>query len=347
MAQLANHWAARGDQVTLVTLDTCASDWFELNPRVKRVALGVMTHSGAIGRAIVNNLVRLWVLRRALVATGASVVVSFEECTNVLVLLATAWAHLPLVICERNDPRQHPIGRAWTILRRLTYPFADALVVQTRGLLPWAEKVMRGRRHIEAIPNPVRDMHTYASGGARVTRRVIVAVGRLAPQKGYDTLLRAYASVAAVHASWHLVILGEGPLRGELTLLAESLGIADRVELRGWVPEPGEVLAAADVFVMASLYEGFPNALLEAMACGLPVISTHSLAAEEIITDGDDGLLTPVGDAAALAAAMTRLIEDEPLRERLGRKAVAVAERYSLTAVVAQWDATLEAVRRR
>jgi GalNAc-alpha-(1->4)-GalNAc-alpha-(1->3)-diNAcBac-PP-undecaprenol alpha-1,4-N-acetyl-D-galactosaminyltransferase len=346
MAQLANHWANRGDQVTLVTLDSAASDWFELHPRVKRVALGVMSHSGAFGRAIISNVVRLWVLRRALVATGASVIVSFEECTNVLVLLASLWAQLTLVICERNDPRSHRIGKAWSLLRTLTYPFADALVVQTKALLPWAHSIMRGRHHVEAIPNPVRAMEGYAPALPRERKR-IVSVGRLAPQKGHDVLLRAFAEVAREHPDWTLTIVGEGPQRQTLLQLAAALGIAEQVEFRGWVPEPGEVLAASDVFVMASRYEGFPNALLEAMACGLPVISTHSVGAQEIVTDGYDGLLTPVGDELALAAAMRRLIEDPALRARLARSGMEVSERYSLERVVAQWDAALAAAMRR
>jgi glycosyltransferase involved in cell wall biosynthesis len=344
MSQLANHWAARGDQVTLVTLDSAASDWFQLHPRVKRVALGVMTHSGSIGRAVFSNVVRLFALRRALVATGASVVVSFEECTNVLVLLAMLWAHATLVICERNDPRRHPIGRAWTFLRALTYPLADTLVVQTRALLPWAKRIMHGRRRIEAIPNPVRDMARYAAACDAKPNRTIVAVGRLAPQKGYDVLLPAFARIAADHPSWRLAILGEGPQRHELATFAASLGITRRVDFRGWLPEPGEILACADMFVMASHYEGFPNALLEAMACGLPVVSTRSVAAAEIIADGEDGLLTPVGDVDALANAMRRLIEDDALRARLARNAARVSERYSLDAVIERWDAALTAV---
>lgn len=342
MAQLANHWAHRGDQVTLVTLDTAASDWFELHPRVKRVALGVLGDSSSFFGAIGANLVRLFALRRAILATGASVIVSFEECTNVLVLIASLWAQLTLVVCERNDPRSSPIGRAWNFLRTLTYPLADALVVQTKALLPWASRIMRGRRLIEAIPNPVRPMNGYALALPQEMKR-IVSVGRLAPQKGHDVLLRAFAAVAREHPGWTLTIVGEGPERQALAELAIELGIAERVDLMGSVPEPGEVLVTSDFFVMASRYEGFPNALLEAMACGLPVISTDSVGAQEIVTDGHDGLLTPVEDEAALAQAMRRLIEDPELRQRLGRNGAEVSERYSLDRIVERWDAALAA----
>jgi glycosyltransferase involved in cell wall biosynthesis len=346
MAQLANHWARRGDQVTLVTLDTAASDWFELHPRVKRVALGVLGDSRSLPGAIGANLVRLLALRRALLATGASVIVSFEECTNVLVLLASLWAQLTLVVCERNDPRMSPIGRAWNALRKLTYPLADALVVQTKALLPWGRRIMRGRRVIEAIPNPVRPMNGYALALPHEMKH-IVSVGRLAPQKGHDVLLRAFAAVSREHPQWTLTIAGEGPERQALSALAAELGISDRVRLVGTVPEPGELLVASDFFVMASRYEGFPNALLEAMACGLPVISTRSVGAQEIVTDGHDGLLTPIDDEAALADAMRRLIEDPQLRAHLGRNGAEVSERYSLERIVERWDAAISAARRR
>ena len=342
MAQLANHWARRGDQVTLVTLDTAASDWFELHPRVKRVALGVLGDSNSFFGAIAANLVRLFALRRAIVATGASVIVSFEETTNVLVLIASLWAQFTLVVCERNDPRSSPIGRAWNFLRTMTYPMADALVVQTRALLPWARGITRGRRHIEAIPNPVRPMNGYGRALPGDTKR-IVSVGRLAAQKGHDVLLRAFAEVAREHPEWTLTIVGEGPQRQALLRLAAELGIAERVHFTGEVPEPGEMLATSDFFVMASRYEGFPNALLEAMACGLPVISTTSVGAQEIVTDGHDGLLTPIEDETALAQAMRRLIEDPQLRARLGRNGAAVSERYSLDGIMQRWDAALDA----
>jgi glycosyltransferase involved in cell wall biosynthesis len=219
-------------------------------------------------------------------------------------------------------------------------------VVQTKALLPWASAIMRGRRHIEAIPNPVRPMNGYARALPGDTKS-IVSVGRLAPQKGHDVLLRAFAAVAREHPGWTLTIVGEGPERPALQALASALGIADRVRFTGTLPEPGEVLVKADFFVMASRYEGFPNALLEAMACGLPVISTSSVGAQEIVTDGHDGLLTPIDDEAALADAMRRLIEDPQLRERLGRNGAEVSERYSLERIVERWDTAISAASRR
>ena len=340
MSELANCWAARGDIVTLVTIDGWQSDSYALHPRVRRVALGLMGESGGTVAALVSNCRRMGALRLALLAAGAPAVLSFEGRTSALVLLATSWMRLRRIVSERINPGEHSIGTLWSILRRLAYPLADVLVVQTKVAVPWAQAIMLGNRRVRVISNPVRDMREFTGNGERLRPHTIIAIGRLAHQKGFDLLLRAFACIAEAAPSWKLVILGEGEERAALDKLARSLGIADRVELPGWHREPGEVLKTAGLFVMSSRYEGFPNALVEAMACGTPVISTMWAGAKEIITDGIDGLLAP-NDCEHLAATMRRAIDDVDLRNRLGRNARAVTERYRLSSVIKQWDTVL------
>jgi GalNAc-alpha-(1->4)-GalNAc-alpha-(1->3)-diNAcBac-PP-undecaprenol alpha-1,4-N-acetyl-D-galactosaminyltransferase len=173
------------------------------------------------------------------------------------------------------------------------------------------------------------------------SRRSLITVGRLAPEKGLDVLLSAFSRVAGAFPDWTLIVLGEGPERARLSELAERLGISDRVSFAGWIREPGDALARADLFVMSSRYEGFPNALLEAMACGLPAIATESLGAREIITPDIDGVLVPVDSVSELEAALRELMSDDAARRRLSRAARAVSRRFSLEAVVRQWDEIL------
>ncbi len=341
MSQLANHWAGRGDTVTLITLDAWSSDSYALHKRVRRVALGMVADSNGGGwTAIRSNGRRIAALRSALLAADAPVVLSFEGRTNVLVLLATLWTRMRCVVSERVNPSEHSIGTMWASLRRLTYPFADALVVQTTVAVAWARSIMLGPRRVHVIANPVRDMRAFVGDDAGKRLPTIVAVGRLAHQKGFDVLLRAFAQVAEAAPSWNVVIVGEGPERALLERLAKSLGIADRADLSGWHPEPGEVLRTAGLFVMPSRYEGFPNALIEAMACGAPVISTKWAGADEILTHEVDGLLVP-GTTEHLAGAIRRAIEDSGVRSRLGRNARAVTDRYRLAAIIEKWDSVL------
>jgi glycosyltransferase involved in cell wall biosynthesis len=173
----------------------------------------------------------------------------------------------------------------------------------------------------------------------------VVAAGRLAPEKGFDVLLAAFSQLGPGFPEWRLVILGEGPERPALNVLAKSLGIADRVSFPGWIEEPGEWFATADLFVMSSRYEGFPNALLEAMACGLPVISTECVGSREIVTHNVDGVLVPLDSAPALAEAMRELMAHEALRRRLAEAALTASRGYSLDAVAREWDSVLTADR--
>lgn len=340
LSLLANHWAARGVDVSLITIDGHATDCYPLDARVRRKALNLSADSAGLVAAVANNWRRMAALRSALDAIGATVVLSFGEQTNVQVLFATRFKPIRCVISERTDPSLHPVGPIWHALRRLAYPMADALVVQTDALLPWAQAIV-GKHSAHVVPNPVRDMRHITGPQRTVRGAVVVAAGRLVAAKGFDVLLEAFASAGREWPEWKLVILGEGPERKHLTELARKLGIMHRVSLVGWVAEPGEALAGASVFVLSSRYEGFPNALLEAMACGLPVIATTCLGPAQIISDEIDGLLVKVDSAAELSAAMRRLMKDEKLRDRLGNNAAKVSTRYKFESVVQQWDRLL------
>jgi GalNAc-alpha-(1->4)-GalNAc-alpha-(1->3)-diNAcBac-PP-undecaprenol alpha-1,4-N-acetyl-D-galactosaminyltransferase len=144
-------------------------------------------------------------------------------------------------------------------------------------------------------------------------------------------------------ADWRLVILGEGPERPNLERLRDELKLGDRARLAGQVADTWPWLRQAGIFLMSSRSEGFPNALTEAMAAGLPVISTDCPSGPaDIITPGVDGLLVPTEDPAALAEALARLIDSEDLRMRFAQAAPGVLERYSLDSVLAAWDRVFE-----
>jgi glycosyltransferase involved in cell wall biosynthesis len=175
----------------------------------------------------------------------------------------------------------------------------------------------------------------------------LVAMGRLGPEKGFDLLIAAFARLAATHPEWSLTILGEGRERARLEALVESLGMTGRVSLPGRAADPLPHLAIAHVFALSSRREGFPNALLEAMAAGLPPVAFDCRSGPaEIITDGVNGLLVPDGDVDALAASLRRLMESPAERQRLGANARGVADVLSPDRILLAWDALVGARRR-
>lgn len=339
MSLMANHWVEHGRKVTLVTLGGEA-DWYGLHPSVKRVRLDLLSSSPHIGRALRNNLERVKRLRRELRRSRPDVAIAFGDATNVLTLIASFGLRIPVIVSERIDPRHHPIGLIWTGLRSLLYPSAKALVVQTDAVRDWAKTVVK-EKAIYIIPNPLKPVLNGSEFNASRCSddRTLVAVGRLNRQKGFDLLLRALAKCIEKHAVWSLVILGEGEERGSLEALVAELGLKDKVSLPGRVKEPAQILQRADLFVLASRYEGFPNVLLEAMACGLAVISTDCASGPRaIIRDGLDGVLVPPNSIDALALAMDRLMANEAERQRLGARAVEVVERFSIDKIMKMWD---------
>jgi glycosyltransferase involved in cell wall biosynthesis len=344
---MANYWAGRSEQVTLLTLDRERTPFYPLHPAVKHCPLGLAAESRNLAVGLLRNLYRIWVLRRAIRESLPEVIVSFMDKNNVLTLLATRGLGVPVVISERTDPSRCDIGGLWNLLRRLTYPRASALVCQSTVVLDLFCSLVREKGKV--IPNPVT-LPTTIESRTEMSKldginRLLVAMGRLVEEKGFDLLLRAFKVVSANRPDWSLVILGEGPLREELKGQIKSLGLSGRARLLGQVSDPFSILRRADLFVGSSRFEGFPNALCEAMACGLPAVSFDCPSGpREIIRDGVDGVLVPPEDVDALADTLGRLMGDPKERERLARRAPEVLDRFSVDKVMEMWNKLIEEV---
>ena len=340
---IINHWVSAGEQVTLVTFDLVEKDFYRIDARVKRIALGLTSESKNRREFISNNLRRVQSLRALFRSSEFDVVVSFIDKTNVLVLLATLGMGVPVIVSEHIDPRKHSVGRVTAGLRFVLYPSARAIVVLTAGIRQWARRIVR-KDAIYVIPNPIGEqfLGSHGSNGTSA-HHTVVAMGRMEPQKGFDRLLTAFAKCAEKHPEWTLRIVGEGAERPRLHALAAKLGLESRIRLDTVTKEPEKVFRDSDLFVLSSRYEGFPMVLLEAMACGLPVISFDCPSGpREMIREGIDGVLVPPDDVEALAKAMDSLMGAQQERRRLAARAVEVSERFSLPRVMAMWSEVLE-----
>ena len=340
MSAMAKYWVESGRKVTLITLAETGEDFYALHPEVKRVALGLMGNSQSLVGAVRNNVQRVLRLRKEIRASKPDVVLSFVDKMNVIVLAGTLGLGMPVIVSERTDPRHHSIGFVWRCLQFLFYRRAEAIVMLTEGVRGWAKRLVRPDA-IRVIPNPVSipTMRYTGAPNVRNSGHTVAAMGRLSREKGCDLLLRAFARCVRKYPDWSLIILGEGPERSRLEALICELGLKDQVSLPGLVREPSSVLRHVDLFVLPSRYEGFPNALVEAMALGRAVISTDCPSGpSEIIRDGVDGVLVPSNNVDALALAMERLMASQGERERLGTRAVEVVERFSVERIMSLWD---------
>lgn len=335
---LTEFWSHQGRAVEMVTVAGDSTDFFAVPDGVERHALDHEYGRSGWRALVFNNLERVRSMRSIIRRSQPDVVVSFLDTTNVLTILATRRLSVPVLVAERNDPRHQPIGKVWAVLRRLLYSRASVIVVQTESVRRWASQRWR-HTPVIAIPNPVRAL-VSGERDLGLPNRFIAAVGRLTEQKGFDLLLPAFARARPSDGSWHLVIAGDGPDREELIRLVHRLGLSECVHLLGRVQDVGAVLSSASAFVLPSRFEGFPNALLEAMACGLPSVATDCQSGPgEIITDETDGLLVEESNVASLADALHRLMTDEELRMRLGEAAQrSVADRFSIQTVGQEWD---------
>ncbi|MBI1312276.1 glycosyltransferase [bacterium] len=345
-ARMASWWAKHGHEVSLLTLDSVENDAIPVSPEVRRVGLGLIKDSPGLVSALLANWRRVRELRRALRETNAEHIVSLTDRMNVVTLLACRSTKLRPVVSERIDIRHHSIGRLWSCLRRRTYPRAKAIVVQTAGIRD-AVLPIAGQAPVAVIPNCVWPPEENASQGQLElpgNRRWLASVGRFDRQKGFDLLLDAFDLIADQHPDWNLVLIGDGPLRSELESQIANRKLTERVLLPGWVEAPWHPLSQhADAYVLSSRYEGFPNALLEAMSAGLcPVAFDCPSGPGEIIRHETNGLLVSAGDVPSLAESLSRIMSDDNLRQRLADAAQTVRDQFSVERYFEQWNALLE-----
>ncbi|MBW4512539.1 MAG: glycosyltransferase family 4 protein [Scytonematopsis contorta HA4267-MV1] len=338
---VAKALANRGYQVTVITQSDKESDFYDLSNEVKRLALDVMTFSKNFLDAVSNNIYIIKQLKKAICHNQPDIVISFLPQNNVQTILALLKTGIPVIATEQNDYKKSFYGISWSILQRLTYPLADKLVSVSSGVDSGFNWLPDNKRTV--IYNPAFKIEAEEVAidfpGYNPEKQLIMSMGRLDNQKGFDILLSSFAQIQNEHPNWQLMILGEGGERTKLERQREELGLSGRVFLPGAIRNPFPVLKKADLFVMSSRYEGFPMAHCEAMACGLPIIATDCPSGpREIIREGVDGILVPSEDVSALAKAMDYLINDEKQRKKFASNAPEVVDRFGLEKVVDSWE---------
>lgn len=347
-AHLAGIWAEAGHDVTVITLTDSKDDVYILHPEVRRISLNLAQTSHRVADAVLANSRRIYMLRKHLKKLDVDVVVAMMTTACITAVFATLGLKCRVIISERSYPALTPIGRAWSILRRIAYPLADHVVAQTPESLQWLQEYA-GCRKITVIANPV--VLPLSVGEPNYSpdlilkphHQLLLAAGRLDNEKGFDLLIEAFARCASQLPQWQLVIVGEGPERFALEMKIDQLKLKECVYLPGRVGNMPDWYNCADLFVMSSRREGFPNVLIEAMAHGCAAVSYDCDAGpRNIITDGINGLLVkPVADINALAAAIMTLMLDDDKRRHMAKNALSVQKRFSIQEIVSLWNSVI------
>lgn len=347
-SQLSKRWADAGHDVHVITWSSADSDPFPLEAHIVRHGLDLLRTSRNVWQSLFANLVRIHKLRSTLGTVKPDVVLSFCDQMNIITLRAARGLKAPIWIAERSDPSQQQLSSWWERARRRSYPHCTGCIVQTEHIAEYLSQLLP-RERLFVIPNAVNAptspaMNTSAAIAPRHTSeldssKILLSVGRLSREKGVDVLLDAWRQIHSQLAGWKLRVVGDGPQRA---LLESQCSDLPSVEFLGWLSDPATEYSAAGLFVLPSRYEGFPNALLEAMSHGLPCIATRcSQAIDELSRDGSAVRMVAVQSPTQLAAAIVELTHASEVRQQLSQAALRVSQHYSWSRIGPLWDRVL------
>ncbi len=345
MVTIANYLSENGWEVFLLTFDDGnESPFYPLNKNVKWIPLDLLKETKGKLQKGFHFFRRIWILRKTLKKLKSKVAISFIAKVNILSIIASLGTSIKLIVSERIDPKYSYFGYGSKIrhLKFWAYNKAARIIVLSRDMANDFPSYIA--KKITVIPNPVsiNNLSILDSNGKSNGKKVI-AMGRLHPQKGFDTLIEAFSKLGSNYSDWNLSIWGEGEHKENLIQLRDRLGLKDRVIFPGVTNKPLEEMKNSDLFILSSRFEGFPNVLVEAMAVGLPVLSFNCVSTiKDIIQNGENGVIVDQKDAEGLSIAMMDIMADPNKRENLGNNAKEVLEKFSMTKVMGMWVKVIE-----
>tara|TARA_R110000868_G_C10965998_1_gene769103 strand:+ start:399 stop:2435 length:2037 start_codon:yes stop_codon:yes gene_type:complete len=348
LVYIANWLASKNWNVSIIHFQSETHvPFYDINKDINIISLG-MSNKDHINLSFTSRLFKYishaFKLRKNMKEIRTEVAVSFMDAANILTIFSLIGSGIPVISCERNNPSMHKLNKKISTARKLLYPMSSMITVQTKEAGYYFPETLR--KNIYVIPNPIpiynfnKFYDTWDSKNKK-----ILSIGRLDQQKGFDILIKSFYIFNKNHPGWTLTIVGEGQERHKLQSIIEELKLENQINLPGSFSDISPFLNSCSIFILPSRYEGFPNALLEAMASGRPVIATNCKSGpSEILMGGSAGLLVPPENPSALAEAISKLALNPDLANELRNIAIRRVADFEESIIVSKWENLIDSV---
>lgn len=341
MVNLAEHLEKRGYEVLLVTQYKQDVE-YEISKTIRRV-YSEPAQEDLQGGRIHNFSQRFKTLRNIWKENKPDVILAFLGKNNLMAIATSRFLPSKVVVSVRGEPTMEYEGKFMQYIAKVVFRFADGIIMQTndaKNFLPVAT-----HKKVQILPNPLNEAFlNQRYQGER--EQQIVAVGRLDENKNHLMLLQAFEMIEKEFPDMQLIIYGEGRSRDVLEQYVKEKNLVDKIKLPGNIQNVAEHIKKAKIFALTSNTEGMPNSVMEAMALGLPVVSTDCPCGGPamLIQDGINGMLVPVGDVEALAGAFRKILSDDTYAKSLGERAYRIVEELHPVSVNKKWEEYLKSV---
>lgn len=332
IAQLANYFVEQNIVCRIITTDK-SEVMYPLNSRVDVMAIGKKSNN-----KVIDRLKRYKKIRQVIIDNEPDVILTMPEDTGIYALLSLIGIGIPVYVSERNNPWVMPDVKITRLLRKLSYPFAKGIIFQTEMAKSYFPKYIQKKGVV--LKNPV-DITRIPRPYIGKRKKVFAAIGRLESQKNFPMLINAFYEFYKVNNDYKLIIYGEGRERKNIENLIKKLKLENIVLVPGRNQDVLNCIKDCAAFIMSSDYEGMPNALIEAMCMGMPVISTDcpSGGPRELINDGENGLLVNVNDVEDMKKAMQKIIDENS--ETLAKNAYLTGKKLMEPKIFEEWENVL------